>query len=230
MLNVTTIPRGSLDFLSIWPAGQAYPGVSTLNSPDGSVLANLAIVPAGTNGDIRVLAGNLTDLILDVSGYFAADTGTGGLRLYPLTPCRIVDTRSGFGKTGSFGPPQLGAYTERSIPIRSSTCNVPAAAQAYSLNFTAVPTGPLDFLSAWPTGQAYAGVSTLNSPSGRPIANAAIVPAGTQGSINVLTSNPTHLIIDINGYFAPLVEIPGGYDVTLQNLMMVDMCEHARGA
>ena len=35
------------------------------------------------------------------------------------------------------------------------------------------------------------------------IANAAIVPAGTGGAVTVLASNPTDLIIDIVGYFAP---------------------------
>jgi hypothetical protein len=35
------------------------------------------------------------------------------------------------------------------------------------------------------------------------VANAALVPAGTSGSVGVYVSNPTDLIIDVNGYFAP---------------------------
>jgi hypothetical protein len=202
MLNVTAVPKGQLDFISIWPAGQGYPGVSTLNSVDGSVLANAAIVPAGVNGNITVVSGNPTDLVLDISGYFGPSTGTGGLRLYPLNSCRIMDTR-GYGKTGGFGPPHLPAYSTRTVAVRSSGCNVPPEAQAYSLNITAVPMGPLDFLSVWPAGQPYPGVSTLNSPSGRVIANAATVPAGLNGAIHLVSGNPTEVIIDINGYFAP---------------------------
>ena len=68
---MTVVPHGPLAFLSAWPAGQSYPGVSTLNSPDGYVIANAAIVPAGTGGAITVLAGNPTDLIIDIIGYFA---------------------------------------------------------------------------------------------------------------------------------------------------------------
>jgi hypothetical protein len=34
-------------------------------------------------------------------------------------------------------------------------------------------------------------------------ANAAIVPAGSNGSIDVFASNDTDLVIDINGYFGP---------------------------
>jgi hypothetical protein len=68
---MTVVPQGPLSFLSAWPAGQGYPGVSTLNSTDGNVIANAAIVPAGTNGEITVVAGNPTDLIIDIVGYFA---------------------------------------------------------------------------------------------------------------------------------------------------------------
>jgi hypothetical protein len=192
-----------LSFLSIWPADQPYPGVSTLNSNDGSIVANAAIVPAAANGDVQVVAGNVTDFIMDINGYFAAPGGPGALHFYPLTPCRVVDTRSGQGKSGTFGPPALAAYASRDIPLPTSTCNIPAAAQAYSLNFTVVPSGRLDFLSVWPAGKPYPGVSTLNSPKGTTIANAAIVPAGTNGAITVVAGNPTDLIIDINGYFAP---------------------------
>jgi hypothetical protein len=35
------------------------------------------------------------------------------------------------------------------------------------------------------------------------VANAAIVPAGTNGAISVYVTDPTHVVIDINGYFAP---------------------------
>jgi hypothetical protein len=42
-----------------------------LNSWDGCVVANAAIVPAGANGAISVFVSNSTDVILDINGYFA---------------------------------------------------------------------------------------------------------------------------------------------------------------
>ena len=47
-LNVTVIPRGSLNYLTVWPSGEQQPVVSTLNSPDGRIKANAAIVGEGT--------------------------------------------------------------------------------------------------------------------------------------------------------------------------------------
>ncbi len=69
-LNVTVIPRGTLYFITVWPAGQPQPNASTLNSFQGYVLANAAIVPAGTGGAISVYASGDTDLIVDINGYY----------------------------------------------------------------------------------------------------------------------------------------------------------------
>jgi hypothetical protein len=95
------------------------------------------------------------------------------------------------------------AATPRTFPIQSSTnCTIPAIAQAYSLNVTVVPPGSLGFLTIWPSGQPRPNASTLNDPQGAVIANAAIVPAGTSGSVDVYASANTDLVIDINGYYA----------------------------
>ena len=93
--------------------------------------------------------------------------------------------------------------TTRTFPVLSSACLLPAGAAAYSLNMTIVPSGPLGFLTTWPTGQAQPLVSTLNAPKGFFVANAAIVPAGTGGSVNLFVTDTTHVIIDVNGYFGP---------------------------
>jgi hypothetical protein len=144
-------------------------------------------------------------LIVDNNGYFAPPGSAGALYFYPLTPCRVVDTRAvgGSGRTGSFGPPQMTAGSTRDFPIPTSSCGIPATAQAYSLNFTVVPPGPLNYITTWPTGQTMPVVSTLNDVGGAILANAAIVPAGSSGDISVYADNATDLVIDINGYFAP---------------------------
>ena len=198
--NVTVIPAGLLSFLTTWATGQPQPLVSTLNALNGGIVANAAIVPAGTNGAVSVYVTNRTDVVLDTNGYFAPTGGTGGLTFYPVTPCRVADTREA---DGPFGGPVMAAATLRSFAIPASDCSIPATAAAYSLNVTAVPNGPLGFLTAWPTGLPLPFVSTLNSPTGTVVANAAIVPAGANGAVSVYVTNQTHVILDINGYFAP---------------------------
>ena len=198
-LNVTVVPDGVLGFLAIWPSGSPQPLVSTLNS-DSRVKANAAIVPAGTGDGVAVYVSHASHVILDINGYFAADDGT-GLAFYPLTPCRAADTRNA---PGPLGQPYLQASSPRTFPLLSSSCGIPSTAQAYFLNFTVVPRGPsVGVLSAWPAGQPQPLVSTLNDFEGTVVANAAIVQAGTGGDISVYSSDPSEVIIDVNGYFAP---------------------------
>ena len=64
------VPNGDLGYLTLWPDGESRPVVSTLNAADGAITSNMAIVPT-TNGCIDAYAAGLTQVILDISGYFA---------------------------------------------------------------------------------------------------------------------------------------------------------------
>ena len=213
-LNVSVVPSGPLGYLTVWPTGESRPGVATLNSLDGRIKANAAIVPAGTNGAISVYATNTTNVILDINGYFAPASPPSTFAFYPLTPCRVADTRKANFPSG-LGAPYLPGQQERDFPILNATsCNIPSSAIAYSLNFSVVPHGPLGYMTVWPTGLPRPLVSTLNDIPGQIIANAAIVVAGTTGDVSVYPSSDTDLVIDINGYFA----LPGTGGLSLYTL------------
>ena len=198
-LNITVIPRQKLRYLTVWPTGQMKPLVSLLNSFDGRIKSNAAIVPAGTNNGVDVVATDSTDLVIDVTGYFVEATNdTAGLAFYPVTPCRITDTRN---SSGPFGGPTMQGDTQRSFPVLQSLCGLPTTAKAYSLNYTAVPKHGLGWMSAWPTDHPNPLSSVLNAPTNAITANAGITPAGTNGEITAYVHDDTDLIIDVNGYF-----------------------------
>lgn len=123
-MNVAVVPSGPLGYLTLWPTGQYQPLVATLNSIDGRVKSTAAIVPAGSNGAVSVFATDTTDVILDINGYFVAGSSPSALAFYPLTPCRIADTRNA---AGPLGGPGLAAQGTRSFPIQASPCGVPGS-------------------------------------------------------------------------------------------------------
>ncbi len=201
-LNVTVVPITTLSYLTIWPTGEGQPTVSTLNSLDGRLKANAVIIPAGTsNGSVSVFVTNTTNVVLDINGYFTTSSGS-TLEFYPVTPCRLVDTRN---PAGPLGGPSLTHGVERDFPLLEGSC-IPQGTdvRAYSLNFTVVPktSGGVAYLTVWPQGQSRPLVSTLNDLTNTIVANAAIVPAGTGSGVATYASNDTDLIVDINGYFA----------------------------
>jgi len=203
-LNLTVVPNGPLGYLTIWPEGEIQPFVSTMNS-DGRTKANAAIVPSGNNA-VSVYVTDTTNLILDIDGYFVP-AGSQTYEFYPLTPCRVVDTRQTNFPQG-LGAPRFGNMETRPLPVLSSPClqGLPSQPQAYSFNVTVVPNPsgqPLNYLTIWPSNQTQPVVSTLNNPTATVVANAAIVPADpSTGDVSVFTYNSTDVIIDVNGYFA----------------------------
>ena len=85
----------------------------------------------------------LSELEIGSDGY-ANPASEGGLSLYPVAPCRVIDTRhvgSGQPFSGTLTPP---------VDVAGSFCGPPATAQAYVLNATVVPTGALGYLARWP--------------------------------------------------------------------------------
>jgi hypothetical protein len=175
-----------------------------MNSLDGRIKANAAVVAAGVSGGVSVYVTNTTDVVIDIDGYFAPTNGS-TLAFYTLAPCRVLDTRN---TDGNLGGPYLQSGQERDFPVLSSDCQIPNTARAYSMNFTVVPYNgePLGYLTVWAEGSPKPTVSTLNNLTATIVANAAIVPAGTGGEIAVYPSGNTQLVADIDGYFAPAGE------------------------
>jgi hypothetical protein len=201
-MNVTVVPHGPLGYLSVWPTGQPQPVVSTLNSPDGRVKANAAIVSGGNGGEVSIYVTDTTDLVLDVTGYFSNQ----GEEVYvPVGPCRLVDTRTSTALTAGivsrlpssncFTPPPRAPYTGAG-PYPS-----------LALNITAVPKPGhnIGYVTVWGSGSGAEGpplVSNLNDPTGTVVANAAIIPLSNDYGINAYSSDDTDLVIDVTGYFA----------------------------
>jgi hypothetical protein len=144
-----------------------------------------------------------------------AAASSSSLVFIAIVPCRVMDTRGagGSGKTGAFGPPSLVAAQARIVPVPSSNCGVPAAA-AYSMNFVSVtPLGQaIGWIAAWQDDTPWPGTVVLNAVQGGIVDNPAIVAAGTDGGIQVLSTDSGDLVIDMNGYYvqAPVVQGPSG--------------------
>jgi hypothetical protein len=131
---------------------------------------------------------------------------TPGVAFVGMVPCRVVDTRPSQGFGGAYGPPIMAANAIRTFDIDSGPCTgIPAGVDAYSLNFAVTETaGAPGDIRAFPTGSGVSVTSVLNwnFVGNGAIANAIIIPAGTDGAIDVQVAGfNTHLVIDINGYF-----------------------------
>jgi YD repeat-containing protein len=140
---------------------------------------------------------NLTvDSSKTVSATFAPRTG-----FYPLTPCRVFDTRSASGPTG--GAP-LAPWARVVVPV-VGTCGVTAEAKALSANVTVVGSTTVGDLQVIPGDITSSSTSTISIPWSRARANNALIKIATDGSgtLSVInaSSGTVHAILDVNGVF-----------------------------
>jgi hypothetical protein len=186
--NFTIDRSSSAGYLTASNCSEATPSVSTLNFEAGDPVSNQAIIPLD-RGDICLFASTATDVIIDVNGYVASGASQ---MLTPVTPRRILDTRSG-------QPLRPGSVLR--VDVEGGSSPAPDAAVAVAVNLTGTGASGSGWIRAFPCGVAEPDVSSLNPRAGRDRANSAIIPTGSNGTICLTSSITTHVIIDITGWF-----------------------------
>jgi streptogramin lyase len=122
---------------------------------------------------------------------------------FPLTPCRVVDTRNPAGALG--GPPLLPAGSaDRSFAV-AGTCGIPVDAVALSVNVTVTNAEGTGNLSLYPGNGAPTGVNSISFAKGQTRANNGIVQVAVDGSGSFKVQNTApgglDFIVDVNGFF-----------------------------
>jgi len=197
-MNVTvTQPTGD-GFVTVWPTGKPQPGTSNLNFVAGETVPNLVTIGVGSNGDISIFdyiyaqTGSV-HVIVDIVGWYQAGFN-------PITPSRVMDTRSGLGGL------KLAPGETRELLIQGAGGLPPVAVGAVALNVTSVnPTGGGGggYLTIWPSGRPMPNASSLNFQAGEIAANAVISGVGAGGKISIYNfSGTTDVLVDVAGWFS----------------------------
>ena len=74
VVNLTAVATSAKGFFTLYPNGTTLPTASTINFPAGWTGANMATVPVGADGAIKVFnSGGPADILVDVLGWYAKD-------------------------------------------------------------------------------------------------------------------------------------------------------------
>ncbi|MET9839531.1 hypothetical protein ABZZ01_17310 [Streptomyces virginiae] len=199
VLNLTVTNTTDSGHIIASGSGKPMPETSSVNYGPGQTVANLVIMPVGSDGRVNLdnIGWGPVDLIADVTGYFTPTASSG---YKALSPTRFVDTREGKGAPKG----QVAGQSSFGVQI-SGVGGVPKGATAVSLNVTVTNPREAGHLTVHPSGQATPTASNLNFTTGQTVANSVIVPIGPDGRIIIRNGSwqPTDVVIDVNGYYTP---------------------------
>ncbi len=120
-------------------------------------------------------------------------------QMVPVTPARLLDTRTGAGVTS------VGKVTNGTIEVQVlGEGGIPGTAvSAVALNVTAVEAATDQsggYLTVFPCGTR-PNASNLNFRSGQTIANSVIAPVSARGTVCFYVRGAAHLLADVSAYF-----------------------------
>ncbi|SCE71428.1 hypothetical protein GA0074695_0517 [Micromonospora viridifaciens] len=149
----------------------------------------LAVTPATASAAPVSTAGPVTTAGL-------ADT-TGAY--YPISPARLMDTRSGVGAPKA----KIGAGAKVDLQV-TARGGVPAyGAGAVVLNVTIVNPTADSFVTAYPAGEARPDASSVNFAKGWLGSNNVTVKLGSGGKVSIYNRNgSTDVVVDVVGFYA----------------------------
>ena len=217
-LNVAVVDAEGPGWLQVLPMGEATVGAYSNVNTDGphQTRANFVVVPVAADGSISLHATTVTDVIVDLLGWFTADPPSGAAgRFVPLPNAqRALDTRLEPG-----GPLVAGTSRRVRWPLGVDHRDIAALV----VTVTGAGATSEGWLQAYPGDRpsVMATTSTVNMTAGSIVANTAIVPVGGTGVAitgNFAGGGSSHVVVDIVGYMTTTdaSQVSGGLFVPLR--------------
>jgi hypothetical protein len=188
VLTVGTWNPDTNGFLTVHACDRPRPGSSTMNQTAGGLRGGQAFTLLSATDTVCVYSSTGASLFANVQGWLVDDDT--GLRLDPLPPDRLLDTR-------------LDSPSEH---LTTHTIAVPDGAEAVIVNLTALRSTAGGTLTAYACDRPVPATAHMWFGAGETLANAALVPVSAAGTICVYvwTANAqrVEVIVDLNATLA----------------------------
>jgi hypothetical protein len=172
------------------PGDDALEALANVDGASGALVDGRLVLASGWRTYPADQAGPVVDAIVR-----RLDSGPPTSRFVPVTPTRIMDTRTGLGGEKANG----GEFRRLQVAGHGG---VPATgASAVVLTMTAVDADP-GYVTVWSSVGPQPTASNLNmTRAGQVVAAQVVVPIEPDGLISIFTSSSTHLLVDVAGWY-----------------------------
>ena len=230
--NLTVTGQTAPGSITLSPLASSSPGTSTLNFPVGDNRGNGLTVELSNSGTLSVVYaaahGATTNIVFDVTGYFVpAGSPMPGATYVPVTPNRLVDSRTAFGLSSGLTASVSKTFTVINRVLGDPTMNIPSDAIAVTGNLTVTGQTAPGSITLSPLASSSPGTSTLNFPVGDNRGNGLTVELSNSGTLSVVYAAAhgatTNIVFDVTGYFVPAGSpMPGATYVPVTPNRLVD--------
>ena len=200
VLTITVTAPADAGFLTVYPDGTSLPNASTVNFVAGRTVPNLVVVKLSSAGKVAITNSShgTAQVVADVSGYYLQGTPDAAGAFMPMSPSRILDTRS---KNGASGPVAANSTVHLQVSGRGGVPSTGVAAVVVNVTVTQPQRG--GYVTAYPDGTTRPTASNVNFAPDATVANLVTVELSSSGRIALTnTSGGTvQLVGDVEGYF-----------------------------
>ncbi|WFE95808.1 hypothetical protein [Micromonospora sp. WMMD987] len=211
VFNLTAVSPAKSGFLTAWSGAGARPTASTVNYLAGKNVPNLSFVQTtpctGTEQynwctpgapKFKIYTSQASHVLTDLVGVVDDGESPYGMRFAPLSPTRIVDSRSNLGISGAIPAGGVRKVTAPDALVTPDT-------EVLAMNVTAVTPTNNTVVTTWPAdfdGIGKPDTSNLNPYAGQVVSNGVLGVIGPNNAFNVHNlSGSTHLVADVVGTF-----------------------------
>ncbi|HTH05508.1 MAG TPA: SpoIID/LytB domain-containing protein, partial [Ilumatobacteraceae bacterium] len=189
-INLTAVRPTLNGYLTAYPCGTPRPNVSAVQAIAWRPVAGMAVVPLGAAGTICVFSSITTELVVDLFGSYAPDSG---VPYEPITAVRLKDTRNG-------AAPAAGTIVQ--VPVVKPG-GAPAGSTAAALTVHVTDASGDGWATVYPCSATVPTVSSLNTVTGSSVTNHVEVSLSGSGEVCVFVSTEMHVVVDLSGWYGP---------------------------
>lgn len=201
VVNIEVLESEGSGYVQALAPGQAPGTTSNVNIIGTDPVANTAVVPLSTTGQMRIFNFLGARMWVTVVGYFSpAPTAVAAGRFIAVNPTRVLDTRPNKLVNYSGDQPAAGETITARV---NGLAGVPTTGvRAVVLNVVATQTTDAGSVQVGAGGlRPGAWRSLLMAKAGQTISNLVIVPVDANGDVDLYTDVGTHLVVDVQGWF-----------------------------
>lgn len=217
-LSITTANNTANGYVLAYPNGSPQPDGRSMSVINGTTQSDTVLVKVGDGGKVVVYSSRLTDVLVDVTGWYsdpANAPNSGDSAFMPINGTRILDTRSST-TTGTCTPSPCarlaaGATTTVQVAGKGGVPNSGVAAVAFTLSaFNPDADG---YAIAWPSDAARPYPRSMSFTASTNSSDLVVVPLSGTGKLKLYTYKGSDFTLDLAGYYTTSPDGTGSYFV-----------------